>query len=220
MIKLLKETKRFNETLFMLILSLFCFSASVFRSIHSGTRSFIFLNWNLFLAFVPWALTSISFLKPKIQKSKIAGGILLIFWLLFFPNAPYIITDLFHLRVIKNMPVWYDTLLLLSYAWTGMLYGFLSLWDMERILGRKLPGPAVTIFSTTLLFVGSFGIYMGRFLRWNSWDLFTKTSKILTEIGDRIINPLEHQTTWGMTLFMGIFLNMVYWSFRLVKERS
>jgi uncharacterized membrane protein len=220
MIKLLKETNRLRETFFMLVLSLFCFGVSLFRSFYSGTRGFLFLNWNLFLAFVPWALTSVSFLKPAIQKSKIAVGFLLVFWILFFPNAPYLITDLFHLRIIRTMPVWYDTLMILSYAWTGLLYGFLSLWDMERILARKLPRPVITIFSTVLLFVGSFGIYMGRFLRWNSWDLFTRTPEILVDIGDRIVNPFEHQTAWGVTLFLGIFLNVVYWSFRLVKGRS
>jgi uncharacterized membrane protein len=220
MIKRLKEANRFSETLFVLALSFFCLGASVFRSFYSGNRGFLFLNWNLFLAFIPWALTSVSFLWPKIQKSKIAFLFLLIFWLLFFPNAPYIVTDLFHIRVIRGMPVWFDTLLVLSYAWTGMLYGFLSLWDIEHILSHRLPRPLITIMSSLLLFVGSFGIYIGRFLRWNSWDLFTKTSEVLIDIGDRIVNPFEHQTTWGMTLFMGIFLNMVYWAFRLAKSRS
>jgi uncharacterized membrane protein len=219
-IKWLKESGRLDETAFMILLSLFCFFVSLFRRLYSGTWGFFFLNWNLFLAFVPWALTSLSFIRPRVQKSILGILAFLIFWLLFFPNAPYIITDLFHLRVIKNMPVWYDTLMILSYAWTGLLFGFLSLWDIERILKQKLPQPLVTGLSTFLLFVGSFGIYIGRYLRWNTWDLFTKTSQVLTDIGDRFVNPFEHQTTWGVTLFMGSFLNIMYWSFRLVKRRS
>jgi len=217
--KRVKDKERTSETVFMAVLSLFCIGTSIFRRLYSGNWSFFFLNWNLFLAFVPWALTSISFIRPKIQSSVFSIAILLIFWLLFFPNAPYIITDLFHLRVIKNMPVWYDTLMILSYAWTGMLFGFLSLWDIEYILSRKLPKPLVTCFSVFLLFVGSFGIYIGRYLRWNTWDLFTRTTEVLTDIGDRITNPFQHLTTWGVTIFMGIFLNIVYWSFRLVKKR-
>ena len=215
----LRDTDRIDETAFMLLLSVFCICTSLFRRLFSGYWSFFFLNWNLFLAFIPWALTSISFIKPKIQQSIFGIVILLVFWLLFFPNAPYIITDLFHLRVIRGMPVWYDTLMILSYAWTGLLFGFLSLWDIEQILGRKLPKPVVTVLSGFLLFVGSFGIYMGRYLRWNTWDFFTRTSEVLTDIGDRFTNPFEHMTTWGVTLFMGIFLNIVYWSFRLVKKR-
>ena len=216
---LLQEADRLDETAFMAILSVFCFCTIVIRRLYTGYWGFIFLNWNLFLAFVPWALTSFSFIKPKIQRSAWSIAILLIFWLLFFPNAPYIITDLFYLRAIKNMPVWYDTLMFLSYAWAGMLFGFFSLWDIEQILGRKLPKPLVTFFSGFLLFVGSFGIYIVRYLRWNTWDLFTRTSEILTDITDRFTNPFEHKTTWGVTLFMGVFLNIVYWSFRLVKKR-
>jgi len=219
MIKWLKDADKTGETFFMLILSLLCIGSSLFRRFYSGNWSFFFLNWNLFLAFVPWALTSISFISPKIQSSILSIVLLLVFWLLFFPNAPYIITDLFHLRVIKSMPVWYDTLMILSYAWTGMLFGFLSLLDIEEILKRKLPRPLVSCISVFLLFVGSFGIYMGRYLRWNTWDFFTRTSEVLTDIGDRFVNPFEHRTTWGVTIFMGIFLNVVYWSFRLVKKR-
>ena len=219
MFKRLKEADRAKETAFMVMLSLFCIGTSLFRRFFSGNWSFFFLNWNLFLAFVPWALTTISFIRPKIQSSFISIVILLVFWLMFFPNAPYIITDLFHLRVIKSMPIWYDTLMILSYAWTGMLFGFLSLLDIEEILKRKLPRALVACISVFLLFVGSFGIYIGRYLRWNTWDLFTRTSEVLTDIGDRFVNPFQHRTTWGVTIFMGIFLNIVYWSFRMVKRR-
>jgi len=219
MIKWLKDSDKTGEMFFMLALSLFCVGSSLFRRFYSGNWSYFFLNWNLFLAFVPWALTTISFIRPKIQSSVPGIAVLLIFWFLFFPNAPYIITDLFHLRVIQNMPVWYDTLMVLSYAWTGMLFGFLSLLDIEEILKRKLPRQLVTCISVFLLFVGSFGIYIGRYLRWNTWDLFTRTTEVLTDIGDRFVNPFEHRTTWGVTIFMGIFLNVVYWSFRMVKKR-
>jgi uncharacterized membrane protein len=78
----------------------------------------------------------------------------------------------------------------------------------------------ISIISTTLLFLGSFGIYIGRYLRWNSWDIITEPFKLIYDISDRIINPLSHTRTWGMTIIMGLFLNMVYWSLRLIKKRS
>ena len=217
--KWLRDAEKLDEAVFMIMLSLFCLGTTLFRRLYVGGWGFFFLNWNLFLAFIPWALTTIAYIKPKIQQSVLGIFSLLIFWIIFFPNAPYIITDLFHLRVLRAMPVWYDTLMILSYAWAGMLYGFFSLWDIERILARKLPRPVVTIFSGLLLFMGSFGIYIGRYLRWNTWDLFTKTSEVLMDIGDRFTNPFQYRTTWGVTLFMGVFLNIVYWSFRLVKKR-
>ena len=202
------------------ILSLCCFGISIFRFIYSDTKVFLFLNWNLFLAFIPWALTTIAVISPKIQKSKITVLILMGMWLLFFPNAPYILTDLFHLRLKTSMPVWFDLILILSFAWTGIVFGFLSLWDIERILRKSISRNLTTLISIVLLFLGSLGIYIGRYLRWNSWDLITEPFKLIYDIGDRVINPFEHPRTWGMTLFMGLFLNMLYWSFRLIRKRG
>jgi uncharacterized membrane protein len=220
MIKLLKERNRFNETLFMGTISLLCFSFSIFRFIYTDTKVFLFLNWNLFLAFVPWAVTSITILKPNIQSYKITIIILLAVWLLFFPNAPYILTDLFHLRLKSSMPKWFDLILILSFAWTGLVFGFLSLWDIEKILTKSLNQIWISIISISLLFIGSSGIYLGRYLRWNSWDIIGEPFNLLYDITDRLINPFDHPRTWGVTIFMGIFLNMIYWTFRMVKKRE
>ena len=117
------------------------------------------------------------------------------------------------------MPVWFDLVLILSFAWTGLLFGFLSLWDIERLLSRYLSRFWISVISIGLLFLGSFGIYLGRYLRWNSWDIIKEPFGLLYDIGDRLINPFSHPRTWGMTLFMGFFLNLVYWSFRLIRNR-
>ena len=220
MLKALKERNRLNESVFMGVLTLFCFGVSLFRYVYSETNVFLFLNWNLFLAFIPWALTSLVMLRPKIQKFRITLFILLASWLLFFPNAPYILTDLFHLRLKSSMPIWFDLILILSFAWTGLLFGFLSLWDIERILQNFTKKSYVILISIGLLFAGSFGIYLGRFLRWNSWDIVREPFTLMYEIGDRFINPFEHPRTWGMTLFMGLFLNIIYLSFRLIRTRK
>jgi len=219
MLKALKETKRLNETIFLGVLTLFCFGVSLFRFVYTDTKVFLFLNWNLFLAFIPWALTSLVIIKPKFQKSRLTLIVLLGSWLLFFPNAPYILTDLFHLRLKSSMPIWFDLILILSFAWTGLLFGFLSLWDIEKLLQNFMKRTYVIIISAVLLFIGSFGIYVGRFLRWNSWDILTEPFKLMYDIGDRFINPFEHPRTWGMTIFMGLFLNMIYLSFRLIRKR-
>ena len=220
MLKSLKEANRLNETVFMALSAFFCLGISLFRCFYTKGTLFLFLNWNLFLAFIPWALTSLSVIKPKIRHSKIKVFFLLLAWLLFFPNAPYILTDLFYLRRQTTMPIWYDLLLILSFAWTGLLFGFLSLWDIEGILARGIGQAQVTVISTVFLFTGSFGIYIGRYLRWNSWDIFTDTFELMNDIRDRFVNPFGHRTTWGMTIFMGLFLNMLYWSFRLIRKRN
>ena len=220
MIKLLKEKNRLNEAIFMVTLTLFCFCLSVFRYFYSDTKMFVFLNWNLFLAAISWILTTLFVVKPKLCESKFCLFTLMGVWLLFFPNAPYILTDLFHLRLNLAMPVWFDLLLVLSFAWTGLLFGFLSLWDIEQFLSRFIKRKYITVLSIILLFLGSFGIYIGRYLRWNSWDIISQPFALMYDIGDRIINPFSHPRTWGMTILMGIFLNILYWSFRLIRERK
>ena len=220
MLKLLKEKNRLNETIFMTTLTLFCLTFSMVRFVYTDTRMFLFLNWNLFLASISWVLTTLLILKPRLRQSKFSLFALLCVWLLFFPNAPYILTDLFHLRLKLAMPVWFDLILILSFAWAGLLFGFLSLWDIELFLSRFIKRKYITSLSITLLFLGSFGIYIGRYLRWNSWDIISQPFALMYDIGDRIINPFSHPRAWGMTILMGIFLNILYWSFRLIRERK
>lgn len=220
MLKALKETNRLNETIFVGTLTLFCFGVSLFRFVYTDTKVFLFLNWNLFLAFIPWALTSLVIINPKFQKSRLTMFVLTGIWLLFFPNAPYILTDLFHLRLKSSMPIWFDLILILSFAWTGLLFGFLSLRDIEKVLQNFIRRAHAIIISIVLLFIGSFGIYIGRFLRWNSWDILTEPFNLMDDIGDKFINPLEHPRTWGMTIFMGLFLNIIYFSFKLIGKAT
>ena len=204
----------------MWLMSILCFGFSIFRFVYTDTKVFLFLNWNLFLAFIPWAVTSIVILKPNIQKYRLTILILLGIWLLFFPNAPYILTDLFHLRLKSSIPQWSDLILILSFAWTGLLFGYLSLWDIEKILSKSLSQVWTGIISVSLLFIGSFGIYLGRYLRWNSWDIISQPFNLIYDISDRFLNPFDHPRTWGVTIFMGIFLNMIYWTFRMVRRRE
>ena len=220
MFKQLTTSKVFKELILMGFLTAFCFSLSIFRFGVTETRTFLFLNWNLFLAFIPWACTKVVFMNDRIPKRKTVVFALLILWLLFFPNAPYILTDLFHLRSVKSAPIWFDLILILSFAWTGLLFGFLSLWDIEKMMKSIINRTYISIISVALLFVCSFGIYLGRYLRWNSWDVITEPFSILHDIAIRLIHPFQHTSTWGMTLFMGLLLNAFYWSFKLVQRRE
>ena len=220
MLKILKEHHRFTEIIFMSTISSLCFGLSLFRFLYTDSKLFLFLNWNLFLAFIPWALSLIALINPNVLNRKILIIALFIMWLLFFPNAPYILTDLFHLHNSSPVPMWFDLVLILFFAWTGLLFGFLSLWDLERILEKYLSRNWISLLSIALLFLGSFGIYLGRYLRWNSWDIIRDPFGLFYDIGKRLAFPMEHPSTWGMTIFWGIFLNVMYWSFRLVKARK
>jgi uncharacterized membrane protein len=218
MLRKLKEYGRLELSLFLAAMTIFCFALSIFRIYVTYSRVFLFLNWNLFLAFIPWLASSIIIISSKLRKQKSSLLGLLFIWILFFPNSPYILTDLFYLRVESTVPIWFDLILILSFAWTGLVYGFVSLVDIETLLVKNLGKQISGIIIVFLLFLGSFGVYLGRFLRWNSWDVIQDPFKLGHDIGDRLINPIAHSRTWGLTILMGILLNMMYWSIKLIRR--
>nr|WP_228394382.1 DUF1361 domain-containing protein [Chryseobacterium glaciei] len=199
-------------------MTLFCFSLSIFRYYLSDTRVFLFLNWNLFLAWIPFVISSILVIFSI--RSKVALAFAIIVWILFFPNSPYILTDLFHLKARSSVPIWYDLIVILSYAWTGLMCGFISLMDIEKMLSSYFKRTTISIIAVLFLFLSSFGVYLGRFLRWNSWDVLNNPFGLFNDIAVRFIYPLEHSKTWGVTILMGIMLNFMYFMLRAIRKEA
>lgn len=218
MIDKLKIAGRLNITILLIVMSLFCFGISVTRYFITDTKVFLFLNWNLFLAFIPWLISSVIIVKGINKKNSVV--VLIITWLVFFSNSPYILTDLFHLRLRSSAPIWFDLIVILSFAWTGLIYGFISLMDIESLLRKYLKEKFIYLTIILFLFIASFGIYLGRYLRWNSWDILSNPFGLSSDIFDRFVNPFIHPRTWGMTLLMGILLNMIYFSIKFIKEKK
>jgi len=213
------RSARLHEARYLLLLGAICLGLSFFRVQYTHSRAFIFLNWNLFLAVIPWILSSITVLNEKWRSNKLLVAGTLFSWLVFFPNAPYILTDLFHLSAGAAMPIWFDLMLILSFAWTGLLAGFMSLWDIEQILQQHLAKRFIPFVSIFLLFASGFGIYLGRYLRWNTWDILHHPNGLIRDIAHRFLHPFDHPRTWGVTFFTGLFLSLVYISFRMVRRR-
>jgi uncharacterized membrane protein len=211
---------RLNLFYLLTIMSLFCFTLSVFRFYITDSKLFLFLNWNLFLAFIPWSICTLIFVNKRLQNQKVILFGLLISWLLFFPNSVYILTDLFHLKSRHPVPIWYDLVLILAFAWTGLMYGFLSLSDIETFIEKWTGRKIAVCITVLLLFIGSFGVYLGRFLRWNTWDIVSNPSGLFFDINDRIINPTDHPRTWAITILFGLLLNFMYWSVRAFKKSA
>ncbi|MFI5203549.1 MAG: DUF1361 domain-containing protein [Flavobacteriales bacterium] len=220
MVTALKENNRFKMSLLLAALSISCFSLSVFRLTLTNSPMYLFLNWNLFLAFLPWLFSSLLTVQPRWKSNKFIVLSFVGVWLLFFPNALYILTDLFHLHNGTAMPMWFDLVLVLAFAWTGLLFGFISLFDMEKILAQFIPNRFIQPVSVILLFAGSFGVYLGRFLRWNSWDVLQDPVPLLYDISNRFTDPFSHPRTWGVTLFVGALLCMIYFSLKMLKEEQ
>lgn len=198
----------------LLVMVSFSLTLSLIRVIHTGSIHYLFLIWNLFLAIIPYLITSrTSFTNNRRYQTRIS----LIVWILFFPNAPYILTDLFHLRLNSQMPIWFDLILLLSYAWTGLVFGFLSLTRIEHLLSSKLSQNTTTLCSIGLLYLASFGIYIGRYLRWNSWDILNNPLGLFNDLSIRILHPTDHPRTWGMTILMGTLLCIIHFTLKTLS---
>ncbi|MFM2049104.1 MAG: hypothetical protein RI955_1652 [Bacteroidota bacterium] len=219
MINQLKQTNRFNISVLLLTMCVFSFGLSVFRFMVTDSPLFLFLNWNLFLAFIPWCISTLMIIKGA--NKNISVALLIASWLLFFPNAPYILTDLFHLQYRSNkQTIWFDLIEILSFAWTGLLFGLISLMDIEYLLQLRLKNKITSALTTLFLFMSGFGIYLGRYLRWNSWDIIKNPLGLFSDIVERFINPMHHPRTWGMTILMGILLNMMYYSLKILKAKT
>ncbi len=180
-----------------------------YRFYWAGYTKFAFLAWNLFLAAIPLGFAVI---LSKVERWRLAAP-LISGWLLFFPNAPYVLTDLLHLRQRTGIPIWYDLLMLLSFALVSLWMGFQSLQLVQVWISRKSSSYMAWSFVAVSLFLSGFGIYLGRFLRWNSWDIVSNPVSLLTDIWDRLADPLAHGRTWGVTLGFGglLFVAYLFW---------
>lgn len=183
------------------------------RVYHTESGRFLWMIWNLFLAFIPFAISSFILPRPQLHSRWVFLPTLAL-WLLFFPNAPYVITDLIHLKPGYGIPLWYDLLLLMSFAWNSLLLGLVSLSDMQSIVQRKFGGLMGWVFVVTTLGLSGFGIYLGRFLRWNSWDLFTNPGALFSDIAEQVLNPLENLPTYTFTFGFAAFLLLAYLIFK------
>ncbi len=184
-----------------------------------GNATYRFLTWNLFLAWLPLCSALLLWVVHQYApRLRILQWPLLLGWLVFFPNAPYLVTDFLHLSERQNVPLWYDLMLIFSFAWNGLILGFTALWIVQEVLtaqyNRFVSGLVVCL---TLLLSG-FGIYLGRFLRWNSWDVISNPHLLLADILPRLIDPFAYPRTLAVTVLFSSFLAIAYLTVRLLGQ--
>ncbi|MDQ6812750.1 MAG: DUF1361 domain-containing protein, partial [Bacteroidota bacterium] len=179
-----KPWRNIEKTLFLSLS--FTIALLAFRFLHFNERQFAFYLWNFFLAVIPLL---ISRQLTRLKKLNIFAAFLLIWWLLFLPNAPYIVTDIFHFAARPPVPEWYDLLLVTAAAWNGLIIGIVSLLQVEAFLARCLSALVVNVMILVAIVSCAFGIYLGRFMRFNSWDVLTKPILLFRQILMTFIYP-------------------------------
>ncbi len=191
----------------MLVLTSFSCLLLWVRIVRTGEGRFLFLLWNLFLALLPLWVGRVALLRPRRTWLVVA---LLLVWLALFPNAPYLVTDLVHLKRTSGAPLWFDVLLLLSFGVTGLFCAFRTLDEVLAWICSRLGGGMRFPALCGLCLLASFGIYLGRFLRLNSWDLLTSPSRVALSVAELLSGPKAFNALGFSGLFAG-FLVLLYW---------
>ncbi len=172
---------------------------------------YLFLIWNLFLAWIPLFLSLILIIEGLHKIIKISVGLS---WIIFYPNSSYFITDFIHIssdgyhlshNTGINIIVWYDFLMISLFVFTGLLIGFLSLYLLHNVIKNKFSMQAGWRFVIVAEILSSYGIYLGRFIRLNSWHVITKPSDLVKSISKSF-----NFETLIFVIILSFFLTLIY----------
>ncbi len=204
MFKFIKINK---TTQWLLLISIIAVIFDLVRGDLLGKTGILYLVWNLFLAWIPYII-SLCFIKKEMPIKRFIP--IFIIWLLFFPNAPYLATDVLHI-VSRNSPLlWYDSLLFFFFGWIGLLLGMLSLSHMHQYIKNHFSFWLSELSIFLICFLASFGIYLGRFERWNSWDVFINPVEIIKHSVNISANLAYTKTPAMFILVFTVFMYSVY----------
>jgi uncharacterized membrane protein len=203
----------------MLTLSMvFSIALVIARVTYTGKLTYISLIWNLFLAWLPYMISSWLQKRPSVQAKKIPFAAISFLWLLFIPNSFYILTDLFHLHEHTNVPMWFDLTLIISFAWNGLLLGILSVRQMEKMIQPYLPGKHELLFIYPIMWLNALGVYIGRYPRFNSWDIITNPFGLSAYILRMLWHPIQYKYAWGMVACFSVFMTLVYLTIKRISK--
>jgi uncharacterized membrane protein len=185
--------------------------AALLVEIHeSGSSFYRFLVWNLMLAWVPVAaaLACNAFARRRANVLAVGAGV---GWLLFFPNAPYMLTDYIHIREFPlGSPLWWDVLMLSSFVWTSLMLGFFSLYLMQDVWRTRWGRSVSWVLAALALGLASFGVYLGRFVRLNSWDALLHPRSVAHIIASQLEDPVHEPRLIGVLGLLTAFLLIAY----------
>ena len=202
-------TSKSDASQVLIMSTLFSLALMACRMIYAGEIMFVFLVWNLFLAYIPYALSDWMQNQMKTKKAVLFFAIVFL-WLMFIPNTFYIITDLIHLDVNSSVPVWYDLVLLLSFAWNGVLFGIVSVRQMEKLFEQYFNKKLGLFFILPVMILNAFGVYVGRHLRFNSWDVVANPFQLMEDVIALFIHPLQNKVDWSIIICYSLLLSLFY----------
>jgi uncharacterized membrane protein len=187
--------------------SAWCVALVVFRKLAAGVAEYPNLIWDLFLAWTPLLFAVLLAASYTRRRSAIELGAVGLAWLLFLPNAPYLVTDFIYVGGAHRV---YDALLVGSFATTGLALGFVSLLLVQNVVTQARGARLGWAVAFGALFSASIGVYLGRVLRFNSWDAIQQPHRIWDVVQRRMADPLGNPELIAFVIAFCIFLALVY----------
>lgn len=208
-IKLPEKSKQLALTL--LLSSLISVALYIIRMAAGESNRYWFLNWNLLLAWVPLVLAWL--LKERLKQSSWLSWrnlLLTALWLGFLPNSFYIVSDFIHLHSSGEVSLLYDIVVFVSFTWNGFVLGFASLYLIHQQLLRKIRRRDAHVLIGVILLLCGYAIYLGRYLRWNTWDVLVNPAGLLFDVSERLINPAARPQMFATTAMFFVLLTSMY----------
>lgn len=202
---------------YFLKLFAFCVLLLIVRALQTGQLSFFFLLWNLFLACVPYAIIK----KYNPYAKPVYRYFILALTLLFLPNAPYILTDLVHLTKNLLAPKWFDLILILSFSLLGLYFFVITIELVLNILSVHVKSKRqLALFKLLIFLSNGYGIYLGRYLRFNSWDVVSNLDNLAIQMFYSVFDSKHYKETLGITFTFTIFLYLIYETYESFKNKA
>jgi len=208
----------------LLMSSLVSVGLFAYAAIRDQNFAYSYLTWNLFLAWLPLVLAVrlMQVLRHKVWSSweALATSFL---WLIFLPNSFYMISDLIHLELVPRANILYDTLMMTSFVFTGVMLGFSSLYLIHLQLRRRFSNRGAAAWIGVTLFICSIAIYLGRDLRWNTWDILVNPGGVLFDVSDRVQHPAAYPqmllVIGGFFVLLASMYNVLWHASRLFHRQ-
>jgi len=201
----------------LIILSVIAILFNLARLEIWGTTNILYITWILLLAWIPY-LIYVYLIRKDVSINYFIP--IFIVWLLFFPNAPYLVTDISHIVLSSPTLLWYDSLLYFFFGWIGLFLGVLSLFKVHQYLRGHLNYMLSEIFVFIICAISSFGVYIGRFERFNSWDILFHPLQLMRHFFYVLINFTHGGTPLLFVFVFTVFMYSVYKTVYVFSEQN
>lgn len=173
---------------------------------------------NLTLAWIPYLLSlGLVHLEQRPTTSRGLWLVVFLAWIGFFPNAPYLVTDWLYLPSFAE-ELWFSIGLFMSFSLCGLILSIISLFLVHGVLRTRWGRLEAALLIALMFVLSGLGVFMGRFLRLNTWELVTRPGHVLNDLANRAHDPAVHVNPAAFSLGFALLLAVCYWVFLLIRH--